>query len=328
MHLPRFRYIGASSLELASQILQEKPDAVLMAGGTDLLPRMKYRLDSPGSIISLRANRAADPTITPDGGLILDPLMTLSEVSCSSMVRERTPILSDAAFRVASQEIRNMGTLGGNLCQETRCLYYNQRHSFQFIEPCLKRGGDICYFIPGGKKCMAVFMSDTAPALISLGARIRITGRAQREIALEELYTGQAEKPLALDRGEVLSRIVVPGAHGDRGMAFVKISPRGGLEFATLSVALVLALTEGQTCNRARITVGAVGPAPVRALSAELMLSGKSLTDELFSRVAAEVATEVRPVPHHGHSRAYLKECLRAGTTQALHAAAARIGKD
>jgi len=139
MHLPRFRHLSATSFEEAVNLLNEYPAAGLMAGGTDLLPRMKYRLTSPEVIISLKALSADSPSVTPEGNLALDPLMTLTAVNRSDMIREWAPLLSEAAQKVATHEIRSMGTLGGNLCQQTRCLYYNQRHSFQFVEPCYKR---------------------------------------------------------------------------------------------------------------------------------------------------------------------------------------------
>ena len=327
MHLPRFRHLSATSFEEAVSLLNEYPNAALMAGGTDLLPRMKYRLDSSEVIVSLKALSAVSPSITTEGNLALDPLMTLTAVNRSGMVREWAPLLSEAAQRVATHEIRNMGTLGGNLCQQTRCLYYNQRHSFQFVEPCYKRGGELCYFIPKGKKCWAVFMADTAPPLISLGARVKIIGQEIRQIPLEDLYTGEAEKPLAMASGEVLSQILIPKAPDNRGAAFSKSSLRGGLEFATLSVAAVLDMEDdGETCSRARLTIGAVSAAPLRARKAESALKGKRLSKELFSQVADQVVAEIRPVPHHGHSRAYLAECLRAETRQALCSAAEGIG--
>jgi CO/xanthine dehydrogenase FAD-binding subunit len=290
---------------------------------------MKYRLDSPEVIISLRALSADSPAVTPEGNLALDPLMTLTAVNRSDMIREWAPLLSEAAQRVATHEIRNMGTLGGNLCQQTRCLYYNQRHSFQFVEPCYKRAGEICYFIPKGKKCWAVFMADTAPPLISLGAQVKIIGQEARQIPLEDFYTGVAEKPLDMASGEVLSQILIPRAPENRGAAFYKSSLRGGLEFATLSVAAVLDMEDdGETCSRARLTIGAVSAAPLRAWKAESDLTGKRLSKELFSQAADQVVAEIRPVPHHGHSRAYLTECLRAGTRHALCSAAEGIKKN
>ena len=329
MHLPRFRHLSATSFEEAVSLLNEYPNAALMAGGTDLLPRMKYRLDSPEVIVSLKALSPVSPSVTPEGDLALDPIMTLTAVNRSEVVREWAPLLSEAAHRVASNEIRNMGTLGGNLCQQTRCLYYNQRHSFQFIEPCYKRGGDLCYFIPKGKKCWAVFMADTAPPLISLGARVKITGRGVRQIPLEDLYTGEAEKPLATASGEVLSQILIPRAPENRAAAFSKSSLRGGLEFATLSVAAVLDMEDDcETCSRARLTIGSVSAAPLRARKAESTLKGKRLSKELFSQVADEVGGEIRPIPHHGYSGAYLKECLRTGTREALGSAAKGIKKE
>ena len=169
-------------------------------------------------------------------------------------------------------------------------------------------------------------MADTAPALISLGAQVKIIGQEARQIPLKDFYTGEAEKPLAMASGEILSQILIPKAPGNRGAAFSKSSLRGGLEFATLSVAAVLDMEDdGGTCSSARLTIGAVSAAPLRARKAESVLTGKRLSKELFSQAADQVVAEIRPVPHHGYSRAYLTECLRAETRHVLSSAAQGI---
>ena len=173
MRLPKFEYLQPTSREEAFRLLQEHGSrAQLVAGGTDLYPRMKYGLAHPDVLISLRGLSTTPPSEDPNGDLHIDALMTLSDLAGSQTIVEKAPLLSEAALSVASNQIRHMGTLGGNLCQENRCYYYNQTHTFQFVEQCFKRNGDLCYLIPKGKKCWAVFSSDTAPALISLGASI------------------------------------------------------------------------------------------------------------------------------------------------------------
>ena len=327
MHLPKFTYLNPTSMEEAVAFLKEHPNAGLMAGGTDILPRMKNRLDVPEVLVGLQGIPWEVPSVRPDGSLAINPLMTLDAVNRAPLIRERAPVLSDAALMVASSEIRNMGTLGGNLCQQTRCLYYNQRHSFQFMEPCYKRDGDRCYFIPKGRKCWAVFMSDTAPGLISLSTEIKVVGlEKMRTIPLEELYTGDAKKPFALDPDEMVSEIIVPEAPGSRGEAFFKFSLRGGVEFAALNVAAVLDMKEDRkTCAQARITVGALSSSPRRALKGEAALVEQELSRDLFFEVADIVAKEITPIPHHGFPAAYLTECLRVGTMRVLESATERI---
>ncbi|MBW2608719.1 MAG: FAD binding domain-containing protein [Deltaproteobacteria bacterium] len=331
MHLPRFTYKKSDSLEETAQLLSRyDTGACLMAGGTELLPRMKYGLAMPEVLISMKRSPVSSPKIGSDGDLVLSPLMTLRAVEGSSLVRENAPLLSEAVGLVGSGEIRHMGTLGGNLCQETRCLYYNQSHSFQFKKPCFKRGGDICYSIPKGKECWAVFMGDIAPALYSLEAKVKIMSRDKtRIIPIEGLYRGDGKKPLILSPHEIIGEIFIPGSNGLRGSAFSKFSFRGGLEFAVLSVAAVLDMEDdGETCRSARITVGAVAAAPVRARCAEAGIEGKNISDRSLSEAVRQALDEIRPVPHHGQTSGFLKESLKVQIRHALSVAAGRVKKD
>ncbi|MEW6672517.1 MAG: FAD binding domain-containing protein [Thermodesulfobacteriota bacterium] len=324
MHLPKFAHVRVSSLEEAARLIaQSDGDRCLAAGGTELLPRLKYGLIRPQKLISLKGVAAKAPEAAADGSLRLDALMTLSEAAVSPLVRERAPILAAAAGAVGSNEIRNMATLGGNLCQDSRCLYYNQPHEFQFTAPCFKRGGDCCYFIPEGKKCWAVFMADTAPALICLKAEVEIIGPAGRRIMpLEALYGNDSLRPLALASGEILSRVLIPPRSGRSAQAFTKFSWRRGFEFSAVSVAAVLEMEQNcLTCAKARIAAGSVAAAPLRAVNAETVLAGGRLSDKTITAAADQAAADIRPLPHHGYSRAYLTECLRVQVRRVLHAA-------
>lgn len=324
MQLPKFSYVKVSSVEEASRLLaQPDVEACLAAGGTELLPRMKYGLSRPGKLVSLKGLAAKAPELAADGSIQLDALMTLSAVQASSLVQENAPILAAAAAAVGSNEIRNMATLGGNLCQDSRCLYYNQPHDFQFTAPCFKRGGDQCYFIPAGKKCWAVFMADTAPALICLGAGVHIVGPiGSRSIPLEQLYRNDPLRPLALASGEILSRVMIPARPTQRAEAFAKFSWRPGFEFSAVSVAAVLDLEEDrQTCRSARLAAGSIAATPLRPPKAEAVLAGECLSDNVIAAAADQAAEEIHPVPHHGYSRAYLTECLRVQVRRVLHSA-------
>ncbi len=188
MYLPRFRHLRASSLEEGIQILKDYgPQARVFAGGTDLFPRMKYGLVRPEVLVSLKGIPSRLAKVGPDGALYLDALTTLADVAFSPLVLERVPILSQAALSVGSHQIRQMGTRGGNICLETRCSYYNQSHAFQFVEPCFKRKGGRCYLLPKGNRCCAVFCGDTAPALITLGAPVKIEGPGRTPLSVYRL---------------------------------------------------------------------------------------------------------------------------------------------
>jgi len=328
MRLPKFEHVQPSSREEASSLLQKHGSrARLVAGGTDLYPRMKYGLVRPEVLISLRELSTTPPTVDSNGDLHVDTLMTLAYLARSQTVLEKAPLLSEAALSVASNQIRHMGTLGGNLCQENRCSYYNQTHTFQFVEPCFKRNGDQCYLIPKGKKCWAVFSSDTAPALISLGALVNLAGpNESRQLPLEELYTGDPLGPVRISAGEVLTEVILPDITSKQGAAFSKFTLRGGMEYAVFNLAAVLYMeNDGVTCREARITVGSVAAGPIRVRRAEEALTGQRLSDDLFQEVAPMVSSEVRPFPHHGYSRAYLSACLEVETRRVLSKTALNI---
>jgi len=331
MHLPRFEHVRASTLEEASRLLAESGgSARLVAGGSDLFPRMKYRLEQPACLVSLGGIQPREPIIADSGELTIDALLPLAQVAQAAVIRQRAPLLAEAAHCVASAQIRQVGTLGGNLCIETRCLYYNQSHTFQFVEPCLKRGGTLCYFAPKGQKCWAVFCGDTAPALIGLQARVEIVSpTGSRELPLEDLYTGDPLLPLRLAGGDVIAQVLLPAAPAQQRGAFVKFSLRGGVEFAGVSVTAVIDLAaDGRTCAGARIVVGAVTAAPMRARLAEQALIGRELNRAMIPDVARQVPAEVRPLPHHGYSAGYLKQCLEVQARRALTRALEDFGPD
>jgi CO/xanthine dehydrogenase FAD-binding subunit len=324
MHLPKFDYFQPSTVEEAIHLLEvQKPSVRLAAGGTDLYPRMKYGLARPESIISLRNIPVTPPNLSQEGILNLDAFMPIRDVVSSRVILDNVPLLSEAAGRVASEEIRQMAMLGGNICQESRCLYYNQGHSFQFIEPCFKRGGDLCYFVPKGKKCLAVYMSDTATALMCLNAKVKIIGRnGERQISIEDIYSGDAKQPLEIGPNEILSQINIAKQQGSTGWAYKKFSLRGGVEFAGVGVATVLQIgNKGNKCEQASITVGAIAAAPLRASKAELFLKGKEISVGLFEDAAKVATDEIKVVPHHGYSARYLQEILRVQARRALKTA-------
>ena len=320
MYLPRFMIERPKSPEEAATLLKVREESHLVAGGTELFPRMKYGLCSPEFIISLKGSRVSAPQITQEGMLILDTKMSLTAVNSSPEIQEKAPLLAMAAGRVATREIRNMGTLGGNLCQETRCLYFNQKHTFQFREPCFKRGGEECYFIPKGNSCWAVFMSDLAPALFCLDANVNIVGSGGvRQIEIDKLYTHDPLKPISLESDEIITKIVIPKNEGPSGSGFAKFTMRGGIEFAGVNVG-VFVETENdlQTCKRARVTVGAVSEGPQRASAVEASLKGKGLTDDVINAASRKMAENLKIVPHHGYSKGYLTECLKSQAKTAL----------
>ena len=330
MLLPKFEHLCPTSIEEAAQLLgRHGANACLSAGGTDLFPRMKQGLTRPEIVISLKGLNTESPRISRKGDLHINALLPLADIARSSEVLEKAPLLTEAIASVASNQIRHMGTLGGNICLENRCTYYNQSHSFQFVEPCFKRGGDRCYLLPRGKRCLAVFTADTVPALICLDAKVEIVSAdGSRQLSVEKLYTRDALQPLSLSQDEIIREVIIANREKVRGSAFTKVSLRGGVEFAGLTVAVCLEMASTpSTCAAAYIAVGAVASGPVRAIKSEKTMAGETLSDKLFRKIAEMVAAEIRPVMHHGYSAPFLKECLKVQAYRTLALGAERTGQ-
>ena len=323
-----FGYERAATLRDAAALLARLgDDARPLAGGTDLLPNMRAELLRPGVLVGLSGIEPEPPRLEADGSLRIDALTRLASLAHSDLVREKLPMLAESAHAVGSRQIREMGTLGGNLCQETRCLYLNQRHDYQFAAPCFKRGGDCCYPFPRNDRqtCWSVHMSDVAPALIALGAKLEILGAdGTRRIGAEELYTGSGLRPLSLGGAELLSAVIVPAQHGI-GWGFHKSTVRGGLEFGMAVIAVSLQLAQDRTtCAGVRIVVGAVRERPLRLASAERMLTGAPLDDARLARAAATASQEVNPLPHHGFTRRHLLDNIKVHLRRTLRQAIER----
>jgi CO/xanthine dehydrogenase FAD-binding subunit len=276
---------------------------------------MRVQILKPTLLISLSAIIPESPHTEQDGSIRINALTRLADLENSEFVRREIPLLAESAHAVGGNQIRQMATLGGNLCQETRCLYLNQEHDYQFTAPCYKRGGDCCYPYPGNKPgtCWSVYMSDTAPALIALDAAVEILGETGvRKVSAATLFTGNALAPLRLDHTEIIYSVVIPPTPAGFGWGHHKTTIRGGLEFAMVNFAVSMRLeADGKTCAAARIVVGAVSEGPLRALATEKALVGTVLNEELLSMAADAAGNEINPLPHHGFTRSYLSDNIR-----------------
>ncbi len=328
-----FDYERPDTLEEAMVLLGKSGgDAQLLAGGTDLLPNMRLAITNPGLLISLGGIAARAAETDGAGAVHIDALSRLADLDHSELLREKVPMLAEAAHTVAGNQVREMGTLGGNLCQENRCLYFNQPHDYQFVEPCYKRDGDCCYPFPGNDRhtCWAVYMSDVAPVLIALEAAIEILGAdGTRRIAAQDLFTGDGLQPLTLGHSEIIRSVIVPPPAPRFGWGYHKTTVRGGLDFGTVIMALVLRLEEdGQTCAGARIVLGAVGEGPLRPTATEEGLKGRVLNDESLAQAAEDASREINPLPHHGFNKGYLRDNIRVHLRRTLMRALERARQE
>jgi 4-hydroxybenzoyl-CoA reductase subunit beta len=296
MRLPHFRYRAPASIAEAARILSgEGPNAMLIAGGTDLVPNMKRRHQEPTTLVALRGIDALKKVVN-GSGLALGAGLTLSEVTDAAPVREHYRGLWEAAAQVATPQLRNMGTLGGNICLDTRCTYYNQNYEWRkAIDFCMKKDGEICWVATASKRCVAVSSTDTAPALIALGAKVRlVSATGEREVAIADLYNNDGIDYLTRRADEVLTEIVLPPAEGWRS-AYWKLRRRGAFDFPVLGVAAAVRAASDGTIEDARIVLGAVASRPIVTKAGEL-LSGKKLTDEVIAEVATRVASRAKPL--------------------------------
>src|SRR5713226_5770532 len=264
MRLPPFTYLAPVSVTDAVKLIADHgPEAMLVAGGTDLYPNMKRRQFEPTVLIGLRAIRELRGVRgEARDGVTIGACATLSAVAAHRGIAAHYPALATAAGLVSSPQLRNMGTIGGNVCVDTRCNYYNQSYECrQAIGFCMKKDGDICLVAPGSSRCWAVSSSDTAPVLWSLGAKVRLAGsKGERLIPISALYQDDGIQYLSKQPGEVVVEIVLPPAEGWRS-AYLKLRRRGSFDFPVLGVAVALRM-DGDTVREAAITLGAVASQP------------------------------------------------------------------
>jgi 4-hydroxybenzoyl-CoA reductase subunit beta len=319
MRLPPFTYLSSRSVDDAVKFLSDHgPEAMLVAGGTDLYPNMKRRQFEPTVLVGLSGIRDLVGVHTNGHGVTIGAGTTLSRVSRHPDVARDYPALATAAGLVSSPQLRNAGTIGGNVCVDTRCNYYNQSYAWRkAIGFCMKKDGDICLVAPGSPRCWAVSSSDTAPVLWSLGAQVRLVGpTGERTVPIAALYRDDGIEYLAKQRDEILTEIVLPAADGWKS-AYMKLRRRGSFDFPVLGVAVAVRI-DGDVARDARIVLGAVASTPREAADAARLLVGERLTPEVIARVADRAAGPSKPLDNTDFTHPYRKKMTRVFVTRAL----------
>ncbi len=304
--LPNFAYIRARTKQEALNNLGSE-GAHVHAGGTDILGCARAEVFEVEKIVSIsRLEELRGITRSSDGSLRIGALTTISEIAQSPLVQESYPGLAQAAGDVASPQLRNQGTLGGNLCQRPRCWYF--RGDFH----CAKKGGDLCYAVEGenryhailgGDPCYIVHPSDTAPMLVALGAEIHISGAAgSRSMPLQDFFVlpdQDLSRENLLEPGEIVTEVLLPGASGIKS-SYRKIRERGAWDFALVSVALAVRMN-GSTIAEARLVLGGVAPVPWRAEAAERALIGKQPSPSVAADAAAAAVAGAQPLEQNAY---------------------------
>ncbi len=319
MRLPPFQFVAADTAQEAARVLRDHgPEAMAVAGGTDLYPNMKRRQFTPKLLVSLRRIPGLR-SIEANGSLELGALATLTEVVRDPAVAARWPALQRAAGLVSSPPLRNVGTIGGNLCVDTRCNYYNQSEFWrESIGYCMKKDGDICLVAPGSDKCWALSSSDTAPLMIALDAEVSLVGPdGERRIHVRDLYGPDGIDYLAKRADEVMTRIHVPDRSGWRA-TYRKLRRRGTIDFPLVGVAAAVRLGTDDVVEDARIVLGAVDTHPVWAADAVAFLRGKRLDLETIEMAAGIAYKPARPLDNADLTHYWRKRMVRIEVARAL----------
>lgn len=318
--LPTFTYVRPASIGEALRELST-PGARVHAGGTDLLGCLRDRVLAASKLVSLTGlNELHGVDELPSGGLRIGALTTLAELSAHPVVRQRYHALAAAAGAAASPQLRNQGTIGGNLCQRPRCWYY--RGDF----PCARKGGDTCYAkegenqlhaILGGDVCVMVHPSDTAPALMALDASVRLVGPGgSRTVALDAFFVPPGKdhtRETVVEANELLTEILLPPPRAGTSSTYRKLRARGAWDFALAGAAVVVTL-KGKRIEQARVVLSGVAPVPWRAPAVERELVGHELTDARIERAAQRAGDGASPLSDN----AYKVALARGAVVEAL----------
>ena len=325
---PPFEYIEAQSLDDAVGLLS-RPGSVAMGGGTDLLAQVRDGVVAAQRLVGLAAIPGMAAIAETDGGdLAIGALATIADVASHPTVRRRYAALAEAAGGLATPQIRNEATIGGNLAQRPRCWYYRSP-----LIPCLKKGGDRCYAlagntrllcVTGGDRCYIVHPSDTAVALSALDARVETIGpNGRRELVVEEFFAGPGRdmrRENVLEPGELLARIVLP-SDAPQSSAYIKVRERESGDFALVSVAAALSLDgdgPNASISRVRIALGGVAPVPYRDTEVEGYLAGRTIAEVDSAEAASLALANATPLPGNGYKLPMARNIVKRALTQLL----------
>ena len=317
--MKQFLFYNPTSLAEAADLLAASPaKAQALAGGMDLLGRLKKRIDTPERVVNLKSIRGLAAIRPTPEGLSLGALATLSEVAENPMVLAKYRAVAEAAQSVGSVQIRNAGTVGGNLCQRPRCWYFRHR---DYV--CLQKQGTTCYgeagesryhAILGGGPCYFAHPSDVAPALIAFDATVRLVGpQGERTVPLESLYCLPSVKlslGLTLAPGEILAEVRMPAPRPGTRSTYIKFKEKPSFDFSLAGVAAVVSLEAGKV-SHARLALSGVAPVPWHAAEAEKALVGATLEESLVRKVADLVVKDNMPLADNNYKVALTRTLVR-----------------
>src|SRR3989441_4799716 len=321
LRLPKFRYLQPDSIGAAIHMMADSgPDAMFVAGGTDLYPNMKRRQQTPKVVIGLaQLNDLLTIKGEPKEGMVLGASLTLTDLTADNRIQRSYPAVAKAARLISTPILRNMGTIGGNLLLDTRCNYYDQNYEWRKgINFCMKKDGEICWVAPSSPKCWAVQSSDLVPLMVAIGAKVKLVSEAgERTLDVAALYNDDGISYLNKRPDELLTEIQLPPRNGMRAV-YKKLRRRGSFDFPVLGVAVALDIAEGGIVRNAKLILGGVAPAPIEVTEAQQTLIGKKLDQERINAAAEACYLKARPLDNTDYVMGWRKQMARPFVRRAL----------
>lgn len=322
MSLPAFRILQPRNVDEAVRMLdQHGSDAMIIAGGTDAIPNLQMKLFAPRVLIDIKPLRDLGKIeFSPRDGLRIGATASLTHVLETPWLAEKFPVLHSAIGTIAGPLQRNMGTVGGNLCLETRCRWYNQSYFWrQSLGGCLKKDGDVCHVAPGGKFCWAAWSGDSAPAFLALDAEVEIANvSGTRRTPLRDFYKNDGKDRIALARNELLTAVHVPARMTGRRGVYHKLRVRDSIDYPLAGVAVAMEVDASGICRDVRVALSAVNPAPVPVRDAGEALVGQKWSRDLAERVAHAAIQTGKPLTTSASTPVYRRDMVRIFTRRAL----------
>lgn len=326
MHNPRFTFYSPATTGDACALLSKMQGrAVIIAGGTDVVPRIKQRMVNPEAVVCLDRLHHLNHIEEKGGFISIGALTPLQEIERNERVRRYFPVLSKAARLIAGPAHRAMATIGGNICLENRCLYYNQSSAWcKSVEPCLKTGGTDCHVAKAGRRCHAVYSADLAPVLLLLDAEVVATGvSGERVILLSKFFVDDGLKANVLEVDEILISVRIPLPAVKFAADYVKVRPRKSVDFPVVGTAVMVREAGDSISIRLAFTGVASYPFVLDAGSFSKPFDKK----KIFEHVGRLAYGKVRPVSKAGGSPAYKKHLARVSAVDGVEACLAGLGK-
>ncbi len=323
MRLPPFDVFEPRTIRDALEIMHENSGVLkVMGGGTELVGLMKLRLLTPQYVLSTGRIGALKGIEEKKKEISIGAGTTLIEMIESPVLAGRFGAVAESASQVAAFALQTRATIGGNLLQNTRCLFYNQSELHRKGLPaCHKAGGNVCHAVKGSRRCFSSYQGDMAPVFISLGASVTLKSRdGSRKIPLQDLYTGNGKSPLAIGPGELLTLVSVPLPKGPSGSAYYKIRMRKALDYPLASAAAALSLKEGRV-DTLRVVLGAAGPAPKILFGGASPYAGKTIGEKEIKDISAKASKIAEAVDNGPLPGSYRKKMAGVAAARAVRAA-------